>query len=40
MKHSANIVFANAVLDNVTSVMCKHQQWVGLDIHFSPKYYI
>jgi len=40
MKHSANIVFANVVLDNVTSAMCKHQQWVGLDIHFSPKYCI
>ena len=35
MKHSANIGFAKAVLDNVTSVMCKHQQWVGLDIQFS-----
>ena len=25
-------VFAKAGLDNVTSAMCKHQQWFGLDV--------
>jgi len=27
-----NIVFAKAGMDNVTSAMCKHQQWFGLTI--------
>jgi hypothetical protein len=28
-------VFANAGLDIVTSAMCKHQQWFGLDLQSS-----
>ena len=28
-------VFAKAGLDNVTSPMCKHRQWFGLDVHCS-----
>jgi hypothetical protein len=28
-------VFAKAGLDNVNSAMCKHQQWLGLDVPFS-----
>jgi hypothetical protein len=28
-------VFAKAGLDNVTSAMCKHHQWFGLDVQCS-----
>ena len=36
MKHmQATKVFAKAGLDNVTSAMCKHQQWFGLDVQCS-----
>jgi hypothetical protein len=28
-------VFAKAGRDNVTSAMCKHRQWFGLDVQFS-----
>ncbi len=30
----AKKVYAKAGLDNVISVMCKHQKWLGLDVQF------
>jgi len=35
MKLPLTKVFAKAGLENVTSAMCKHQQWFGLDVQFS-----
>jgi hypothetical protein len=31
----ATKVYAKAGLDNVISVTCKHQKWLGLDVQFS-----